>query len=125
MIDASNKEPILRTSNGVAKSTCTRKTQPAKIGDLTLSVSSRKLIDWPSLDRSGRVFQKSIIRASFVTAPGYWHANYAARLVDNPFWVAFTASEGIRKSVSEPVGRIIRNELRIDNRSITSCAIAA
>ena len=56
---------------------------------------------------------------------GYWHANYAARLVDNPFWVAFTASKGIRKSVSEPVGRIIRNELRIDNRSITSCAIAA
>ena len=35
-----------------------------------------------------------------------------------------TSSAGDWKSLSEPTGRIIRKELRIDKRSITSCAIA-
>src|ERR1700738_1266692 len=36
----------------------------------------------------------------------------------------FPITADTSKSLSEPVGRIIRNELRIERRSITSCATA-
>jgi hypothetical protein len=124
MIDANNQEPILRTSNGVAALTCTRKTQPARIGEFLSSGPAVKSLPgrlWIGV--VGCCSNHSLEHLRI--ASGYWHANYAARLVGNPAWVALTGTEGIRKSVNESVGRIIRNELRIDNRSITSCAIAA